>query len=622
MIQTKKIKFFYASSASQHHLPQIQYILRTGYDLEGKYPEAIEWLPNFVGKRIPDLAWQEIVDEQPDIICFSLYLWTADFIHDLAKKVREHFPHITLILGGPDVRWKDYENYINEHPYYDYFIYGEGEDSFVKLMDRHLEGKTSTMDLMNVPNLFFRSKSGKPVKTKYEVYKGKIFTEVSALFHCEFDLARDVARARALGIETIWYVWEFDRGCPYNCSFCDWSAGLHHKVTRKKYNAIDEVELFKKYDLSITISNANVGMFPDDWKWLEALHKNNIMSHEPSWAKNHKKNVFEIIAKEVREYGRAGIKLPVQTLSDIVLDNIDRPGASWLDIKEFVNGLRAEGYTDLGLGPEMIQGLPGETRESIDYAALELIDMIPISSIWQYMWHVLPNSPASDPAYQEKFGIKIYPTFVLEHASHHRIDNKGFANLSHDEVVDVLLHPENHSDMLIKSIAMGFVADIAWDTYTSSWEQLCYQNIALGTVTALQARCHGNKKLATAMYKQLRPRMWEVACQDAKRMREQYQKYGVIPFYVIKGDKIYPYDAAWSILEVGLSILLGEHLAYKVVQEKHPHLVGADFDTVGQAVGPNDTTKSHNERDARGMVKKTYASTSPRRWETLEHKTS
>jgi len=238
------------------------------------------------------------------------------------------------------------------------------------------------------------------------------------------------------------------------------------------------------------------------------------------------------------------------------------------------------------------------------------------------MWHVLPNSPASDPAYQEKFGIKIYPTFVLEHASHHRIDNKGFANLSHDEVVDVLLHPENHSDMLIKSIAMGFVADIAWDTYTSSWEQLCYQNIALGTVTALQARCHGNKKLATAMYKQLRPRMWEVACQDAKRMREQYQKYGVIPFYVIKGDKIYPYDAAWSILEVGLSILLGEHLAYKVVQEKHPHLVGADFDTVGQAVGPNDTTKSHNERDARGMVKKTYASTSPRRWETLEHKTS
>ena len=27
--------------------------------------------------------------------------------------------------------------------------------------------------------------------------------------------------------------WETDRGCPFGCSFCDWSAGLHHKVTQK-----------------------------------------------------------------------------------------------------------------------------------------------------------------------------------------------------------------------------------------------------------------------------------------------------------------------------------------------------------------------------------------------------
>jgi tRNA A37 methylthiotransferase MiaB len=566
--QPKKIKFVTASTMNQHHLPQIQYILRTAYDLEGKHPDSLIWIRNFVGKKMADLAWHDIVEDQPDIICFGVYMWTADFIHPLAERIKKHFPHITLILGGPDVQWKEYQAYHDRHPYYDYIIYGDGEDAFVKLMDRHLENKTTTLDLMNVPNLIFRDKSGKSVMTKHEIYRGRIFTEVSALYHCEQDLARDVQTLRDNGDFLVWYVWEIDRGCPYNCSFCDWSSGLHHKVTRKKYNALDEVKLFVKYNLAVYISNANVGMYPDDYLYMDALAKNNIVTHEPSWAKNHKKNVFKIIRNEVINYGRSQLKLPVQSLDDTVLANIDRPGTSWPELKEFITDLRSDGHL-IKLGPEIIQGLPGETRESIDHSVLELINMWPISTVWNYLWHILPNSPASDAEYQQKFQIKTYDTLIIEPGVQYREDNRGFSNMSHDDIVDLLLHPD---DRLIRKIPLGFIGQIVWETNTSSWEQLLYQNIALGAITALQTRCHNNKKLAISMFKSMRNRMWEVACEDAQRMREQYAKFGVIPFYIKKDDRIWPYDIAFQLPEIGLAHITGDRLAFEVLKEKDKNL--------------------------------------------------
>ena len=70
------------------------------------------------------------------------------------------------------------------------------------------------------------------------------------------------------------------------------------------------------------------------------------------------------------------------------------------------------------------------------------------------------------------------------------------------------------------------------------------------------------------MFKSMRNRMWEVACEDAQRMREQYAKFGVIPFYIKKDDRVWPYDVAFQLPEIGLAHILGDRIAFEVLTEK------------------------------------------------------
>ena len=229
----KKIKFFIPSArAGSYYLPVAQYVMKLACDLECKNADQLIWQQSYFEAPSEDYIWQSFVNEPSDIVCLSLYLWNNQLLHWLAKKIKKEYPNTLIIVGGPDIMWKTHEDYVKAHPEFDYIVYGDGEEAFPKLMDSILTDNTSSIDLMNIPNLIFTSAAGKIIKTRYETYRNYIYKDHSAWLHSESDFRRDAKKLRDQNIHPA-VAWESDRGCPYDCSFCDWSSGLHHKITKK-----------------------------------------------------------------------------------------------------------------------------------------------------------------------------------------------------------------------------------------------------------------------------------------------------------------------------------------------------------------------------------------------------
>ena len=79
-----------------------------------------------------DFILQEICRQQPDVICFSCYLWNINQIHRITDNIKKILPHVLVILGGPEVSY-DAEETLKEIPA-DIIIRGEGEVTFYEIV--------------------------------------------------------------------------------------------------------------------------------------------------------------------------------------------------------------------------------------------------------------------------------------------------------------------------------------------------------------------------------------------------------------------------------------------------------------------------------------------------------
>jgi hypothetical protein len=132
------------------------------------------------------------------------------------------------------------------------------------------------------------------------------------------------------------------------------------------------------------------------------------------------------------------IKISLQSLDPEVLANIDRKNIS-LD-KQFKMLYTLSKKNKLPIYAEMILGLPGMTLEKF-YTELNVLGDHNLSGMW-FEWLLLPETPAFNPAYKKKFGIKtIHKTQGWSHreAGSAREIVVGSDSLSEYEYLETLL---------------------------------------------------------------------------------------------------------------------------------------------------------------------------------------
>ncbi|MGM0396233.1 MAG: B12-binding domain-containing radical SAM protein [Bacillota bacterium] len=150
-----------------------------------------------INQNISDIA-AKLYGMNPEIIGFSTYIWNIDETLEICERLKLVLPHVKILLGGPEVSY-DMETFMNENPYIDFIIYGEGEESF-----RELIIKRSPID---VKGLVYRE--------NHNVVKNPPRPLIQ-------DINRIPSPYETVGEEfknkIVYY--ESSRGCPFNCAFC------------------------------------------------------------------------------------------------------------------------------------------------------------------------------------------------------------------------------------------------------------------------------------------------------------------------------------------------------------------------------------------------------------------
>ena len=384
--------------------------LKSWYKRHGQNNNRINWLPAiYHNVGLNERVITEVVNtERPHILCFGLYLWNKDLYQRLGKFIKTTWPEIVLIGGGPEISaHKDLEGFWQTYDWLDVAIYGDGEEAFTLLIDNLLGSNTELINV-SVPNKLM----------PFRRFKDKDFNTVSPFLDNIDDVKYAVSNLRTdLPNIEIRINWEFTKGCPYACSFCDWSSGLHHKVTRKEYDWKLDLDFLSSLDVTVRWADANIGMFKTDIdiiKYAYALEDKNPKFEFifRDFAKLHKKAVFDIIDFiETSHPGKVNHFLTVQDINPTVLNNIDRPDVPWPVFKSHIIEMKNK-HPSFIHSIEMMIGLPGQTLESFSESLLELVELDP-KQILGHIWCMLINSPGYDKEYQKRFGIKTAPAYII-----------------------------------------------------------------------------------------------------------------------------------------------------------------------------------------------------------------
>jgi len=373
------------------------WFLRSYYKFASKNYNKIHWVDtHFDYITDNQIIIDKILEEKVDILCMSIYLWNKDQYLTIAKKVKEKNPKIIVVAGGPELDAYKNATFWQEHEVLDYVVYGDGELAFKFLLDHIVAGES----LENAVNLVTKEKT-----YPFQIFSDPIFSTISPYLEMKEDIIRVVNEAKEY--ERLCFNWEMSRGCPYECSFCDWSSGLHTKVKRRKGNWKEEIDLFAELGVQIAVIDANWGIFKEDMEIHQyAVDKLGEKYFTTNYSKLNKKAVYEMVA--IQSKARISIYKPYVSLQDInpeVLRNINRPEIPWDEHKTLIKEI-IEKNPNIQPLPELVIGLPGQTIDSIIDTITELYG-IGIKSIMHHPWVILTNSPAAKKEYQEKYKIKI-----------------------------------------------------------------------------------------------------------------------------------------------------------------------------------------------------------------------
>ena len=332
--------------------------------------------------------------ENPFIVAFSTYIWNCNFNKEVAKRIKEKYPECTIVFGGHHVTPGG--GMLEECPYIDFLLHGEGEIIFRRLM-RALIGLDTAEE---IPGISMRTANG--IITNPEMISGECDFP-SPYLNGYFDkiLKENPDKDFMALIET-------SRGCPNSCAYCDWS-NMKSKIRKfpieRIYGEIEWVRDNKVYGLGS--ADSNFGMFRRDEeitdKIIEAKKATGYpIGFQTSYAKNSSRTVFNIGMKLERSGMNKGITLSFQSMNKDVLKNIGRENISteyYSELMTLYNNAGVATYT------ELILGLPGETYESLVDGIDQLLVLGQHNSIYIHNCEWLPCSIMGQKDYVERYGI-------------------------------------------------------------------------------------------------------------------------------------------------------------------------------------------------------------------------
>jgi len=336
--------------------------------------------------------------EEPYLVGFSNYIWNTEYNKQLAEKVKERYPDCLILFGGHNVPPNN--RFLEEFPYIDLLIHGEGEIPFKALL---LELLKETPDFAALPSLSYRDAAGATCKTPTIIPENLDYP--SPYLEGYFDrLVADYPNIKFSAIL------ETSRGCPYQCAYCDWAL-LKSKIRQFPLERVqEEIKWMSGHKVEyIWGADSNFGFFDRDEQIVDCMIDYKERTGYPekiriNYAKHNEETVFRIVKKLNRsESSKFGATLSFQSLNPVVLENIGRKNMSFESFQSLMlryNDEKIRTYS------ELIIGLPGETYDSFCQGVGTLLAAGQHNAVECYRCVLLPNSRMGQPEFMAKHGIR------------------------------------------------------------------------------------------------------------------------------------------------------------------------------------------------------------------------
>lgn len=344
---------------------------------------------------------EEIADavnslDTPAVIGFSTYIWNYEYNLAFAEALKKKYPECITVFGGHNIL-NNSSSQMEEYPFIDFLIHGEGEIAFCDILIQLCGDR----DFSTVPNISFRDANGKVIKTPVKEICTADFP--SPYLEGWFDdiLKNDDIIFSAL-LET-------NRGCPFNCAYCDWGSV---KLRMRQFpikRVIDEMQWFADNKIQFCFCiDSNFGMFKRDFEIVDAFLKIKSKTGYPEVFKcctTEGGGMAEFnINKKLNDCGiLKGASLALQTLSDEALQNIGRKNMS---IKRYGELSAKYNEENIPTYSELIYGLPGETYESFSDNLCYMLGSGTTKGCFIHFCELLPNASLSLPENIERFKIE------------------------------------------------------------------------------------------------------------------------------------------------------------------------------------------------------------------------
>jgi len=165
------------------------------------YQEEIQIAEYTINQQINDIL-MDLYKKKPEVLCFSCYIWNLNYVETLVREIRKLMPTIPIWLGGPEVSY-DAHQVLERLPEATGVMFGEGEETFLELVERYHGGKKSFADIQGIA---YRDEHNNICQNEWR----KVIDLSTVPF-----VYKDMTDFRN---KIIYY--ESSRGCPFSCSYC------------------------------------------------------------------------------------------------------------------------------------------------------------------------------------------------------------------------------------------------------------------------------------------------------------------------------------------------------------------------------------------------------------------
>lgn len=354
---------------------------------------AIEILPSGLTNVLGDRGLVEaILAREPWMVGFTCYVWNIERTLWIADRLKEVRPDLKIIVGGPEITGDN--AWVLNRPSVDYAAIGEGEQTFVELLDAL---RVDSIPRKPIDGLAVLPGSAMP---RFRVPLARL-DEISSPY---LDGILDASEEQLLLLETV-------RGCRFRCKFCYYP---------KSYDALyflspEKIEANLRHAAErgareVVLLDPTLNQRTDFADFLRLLARHNPDRRFTYSAELRAEGVTGETASLLQQANFTEVEVGLQSLDSKAQELMHRK----VNLAAFERGVKAMLDAGIHVRTDLILGLPGDTPASIRRGIDYLVETHLFSDIQVFQLSILPGTAFRHEA--EQLGL-VYqsrpPYYVL-----------------------------------------------------------------------------------------------------------------------------------------------------------------------------------------------------------------